>query len=174
MGYSHHWYRQPVLNAGKFDNVVVECKFARNIWRRETLSQQLTNAPFRPMHLKNEVFSRDLIRFEGGCEPFLLEQRYSATHRPPKEDGTYFAYCKTEHLPYDTLVTACLLIAKHHFGKAFKVSSNGDIEDWAAGIALVEKAVAWRSAWRFDEKIVDGLTDMSLEETRKKKERAHA
>lgn len=174
MGFSHHWYRRPVLNATKFIAAVVECERAKLHWHQEAPSQRLTNAPIIHMHLVDAVFNQNVVGFSGGCERFEIEREFSMRHRPPKEDGTYFSFCKTNQLPYDTLVTACLLIFKHTFGKGFKVSSNGTIEDWKAGIALVEKVVAWRSEWRFDEKVVDGISDMSLEETRKKKEKAHA
>ena len=50
---------------------------------------------------------------------------------PPHPD---FACCKTERKPYDAIVVACLLVAKHHLGAAIEVSSDGNWEDeWLNG-----------------------------------------
>jgi hypothetical protein len=49
------------------------------------------------------------------------------------------AFCKTEHRPYDTVVTAILISAAIHAGGA--VRSDGQWGNWSAGVALFERAV---------------------------------
>jgi len=54
----------------------------------------------------------------------------------PGEGG--FNFCKTASKPYDIVVTACLAAAKDIFGSEISVGSDGDPEDWVAGVALAE------------------------------------
>jgi hypothetical protein len=49
------------------------------------------------------------------------------------------AFCKTEHRPYDVVVTAILISAAVHAGS--QVRSDGHWSNWAAGVELFEKAV---------------------------------
>lgn len=52
-------------------------------------------------------------------------------------DGRW-AFCKTAAKPYDLAVTALLALAAHH-GLA-SVSSDGEPDDWADGVALAREA----------------------------------
>lgn len=54
-----------------------------------------------------------------------------------------FMFCKTAYKPYDKYVTACLVLAKRHFGKDVKVSSDGEIKDWEKGIDLVRNTFGY-------------------------------
>lgn len=53
-------------------------------------------------------------------------------------DYVGFNYCKTEHRAYDEVVTALLIRAKHHLGKALQVRSDGTWAEWSAGAQLVK------------------------------------
>lgn len=52
-----------------------------------------------------------------------------------------FTFCKTARRAYDTAVTAVLLIAAHYGEDSFKLTSDGDGEDWDAGLALGKRAI---------------------------------
>jgi hypothetical protein len=52
--------------------------------------------------------------------------------------GQDFAFCKTQEKPYDVVVVAILTLA-NHMGIAY-VSSDGDEEDWKAGVELCRLA----------------------------------
>ena len=57
-----------------------------------------------------------------------------------RDDGLIFAFTKTARKPYDILVVACLILGQRHFGKKdFRISSDGDIADWMAGLDLVNQ-----------------------------------
>lgn len=61
------------------------------------------------------------------CEPFVF----------PGEVG--FNFCKTEGLPYDDVVTACLIVARDHFpSSVLSIGSDGDWSqgDWNGGAKL--------------------------------------
>ncbi len=52
------------------------------------------------------------------------------------DSGLNFNFCKTAYKPYDLLVTAFLIIAKHYLKDSFKVSSDGTNNDWFDGALL--------------------------------------
>ena len=51
-------------------------------------------------------------------------------------------------MPYDAAVTACLVVMKHHLGDAIRVSSDGEIGDWTAGLEIAAEA-GIDGAWEF-------------------------
>jgi hypothetical protein len=53
--------------------------------------------------------------------------------------GNHAGFCKTENKPYDLVVTAILTAAA--LCRPGLLRSDGHWEDWAAGLALYEKAV---------------------------------
>lgn len=54
-----------------------------------------------------------------------------------------FQFCKTAYKPYDVLVTAALIAAKHRFGDAVSVSSDGGDKDWFDGQMLCQQALGY-------------------------------
>ena len=68
--------------------------------------------------------------------------------------GGHFAFCKTARNPYDVVVCAILIAAKHWFGEEIRVSSdgtwngewtNGAWEDCKSPAALYEQATGRRA-----------------------------
>lgn len=85
--------------------------------------------------------SLERIRFNGvgdaGHETFVLER------------GGGDSFCKTAQKPYDTVVTAILIAAKHHFPNGIRVTSDGGDEDWEPGMDLAERMLGYTAG--FDE-----------------------
>lgn len=81
-----------------------------------------------------------VIRFNGlgydGHETFLID-------RIKRKDNSWF--CKTAQKPYDLAVTAVLAYLATLDESAFDVSSDGDPEDWVAGVELAKRVVARRA-----------------------------
>ena len=77
----------------------------------------------------------------GGCEDFVLREHYSENII----DGNGFQFCKTAQLPYDQVVTACLIVLSHRLGGLVKVSSDGRAEDWNAGLVLAKHVLGLKS-----------------------------
>ena len=69
----------------------------------------------------------------GSCEDFALRERYALNKIPD--------FVKTNRLPYDTVVVACLIILKHRLGDLFEVSSDGRADDWNDGLILAKKVL---------------------------------
>jgi hypothetical protein len=68
---------------------------------------------------------------------------------PPKNGATH---CKTKQLPYDEVVCACLLLAKHIYGEGVSLSSDGDWDtDWEKGRSLYNKVFDKEPTCPFEE-----------------------
>lgn len=87
------------------------------------------------------VLTKEKIAFNGQGPDLDHETFYiEATREAPYAGGQLgWAFCKTAQKPYDVVVTAVLTMLATTYG--FRVSSDGDIEDWQAGIELAERAV---------------------------------
>jgi hypothetical protein len=68
----------------------------------------------------------------GSCEDFIMREHYSKNESD---------FCKTARLPYDTVVTACLIVLKHRLGDLIDVSSKGRQDDWNDGLILARKVL---------------------------------
>jgi hypothetical protein len=132
MGYTHY-----IKSAGV--DADVWAKFledAKKLVKNSGIPVQYESDEEQPPMLTSEQ-----IRFNGvgeaGHETFLLERK----------GGNEF--CKTAQKPYDTVVTAILVAAKHHFPNGIRVTSDGGDEDWADGFELAEKLLGYTAS--FDE-----------------------
>lgn len=90
--------------------------------------------------IMNEVQGIRLNGFEAAGED------YETFHLRGTEDPKYpgmSVFCKTEHRPYDVVVTAILISAAVRAlqSTAGAVKSDGRWDNWAAGVELFEKAV---------------------------------
>ena len=116
MGYTHYWnVKDPAVIVEKFDAF------------REGANQIIGTALDAGIELENLVEKDNIIAFDGGVETFFFAK-----------DGTGFNFCKTGQLPYDTVVTGLLILAKKIFGSAISVSSDGNWAEWSGGRLLYE------------------------------------
>lgn len=69
----------------------------------------------------------------GACEDLVLREHYSQNES--------FNFVKTAMYPYDTVVTACLIILKHRLGDLIEVSSDGNADDWNDGLILARSVL---------------------------------
>ena len=134
MGYTHYWYMEK-------DKEVEE-----GIWNKFTTDAKalIVDSPILEK-AKIEYYSGDeakwwnppeideiKIRFEGGHETFYLERKNKQVSWREDQD-LVFNFCKTNRKEYDGLVTATLLLAKHHLGERIDVNSDGGIDEWKNG-----------------------------------------
>ena len=124
MGYTHYWTKKKKWPAAKVSAAIQD--MAEVIRRCEL---PLADGHGEPG--TEPVIGRDYIAFNGVDELSHETFLFPGFDQPLNPD---FAFCKTERKPYDTIVVACLLVAKHHLGAAIEVSSDGDWEDeWLNG-----------------------------------------
>ncbi|MFZ9621672.1 MAG: hypothetical protein ACO289_10760 [Prochlorococcaceae cyanobacterium] len=85
------------------------------------------------------MLSDDLIAFNGygeeGFESFYWPRPVGECDEPGLGYSAWF--CKTGRRPYDPVVVAALLLAKHHYGAAVKLSSDGTAEELLPGLRLL-------------------------------------
>lgn len=98
MGFTRYWQRPVEFPRDEFERFARECAL-----ECETCDSPLTNT----------VFSIDEVQFEGvpGCEPFRIARIGEGRSR----DGLILEFCKTENLPYDEAVCACVELLVKHF-----------------------------------------------------------
>ena len=72
----------------------------------------------------------------GQCETFAMREHMSENEAD---------FCKTARYPYDTVVTACLIIMKHYLGDSFQVNSDGYASDWADGLILAKQVLGLKT-----------------------------
>lgn len=77
-------------------------------------------------HLNHETFMLKIFDMGG----------YSSQSEIAEEG--LFSFCKTARKPYDFVVCVSLMIAKHHLGADFKISSDGGFSDWQPAIEYYE------------------------------------
>ena len=146
MGYTHYWKR-PRNNAGSaymFGLLALDAK--KIIAQAEQDGIRIRNGQgegepeFNEAyfsingHASHYVEGRDLAH-----ETFCWEGIPSISeHR--KDEPETFDFCKTNYKPYDVVVTAILIRAKHIYGSCVSISSDGDWQDWQAGRKMYQAA----------------------------------
>lgn len=92
------------------------------------------------------TFESFLVAFGGGCEPFVV-QCVCGNRGPERpsysQPDRCRGFCKTEHLPYDICVQACLIVLNHNLGDAFQVGSDGNEVDWDGARELCQKTLGY-------------------------------
>ena len=130
MGYTHYWYMKK------------DKKVSNKKWNKLTgdVKLLLDGSPILERAKQNNkndwwndlTITDNEIRYDGGHETFVLERK-PKNHPWRAEEEWVFNFCKTARKEYDGLVTATLLLAKHHLGDEIKISSDGDEQEWAEG-----------------------------------------
>ena len=119
MGYTHYF------------NFIEEPSREKFIEFAEGVKQLVATAQEAGIEIADEEYGDDKIVFNGvganSHETFFVSA-----------DGVDFNFCKTAQKPYDTAVTASLILAKKIFGDNIKISSDGDWSDWESGQLLYE------------------------------------
>lgn len=139
MGYTHYWRSTRTLTTDEMGDIA---GMARRI---------IAEAEGKPgEHNYDDSPARPLVICGGNGtgKPELTKERIVLNGQGPDLDHETFAisrevtdfeFCKTAQKPYDVVVTAILTVLATSYG--FKVSSDGEIEDWQRGIDLAERAV---------------------------------
>lgn len=134
MGYTHYWFRPEEIEQTTFDLIAADAE-ALYLTADIPIAYEYDDPDSLP------VFSPNLINFDG-----VGDDRHETFYFPrvqapegwmrPERPGEVFNFCKTAAKPYDTLVCAVLLAAKHQLGDSLRVSSDGTWQEWEEGRAL--------------------------------------
>ena len=137
MGYTHYWYQDENLDGDLFAKASADCE---KVCAGASIQ-------FEYDIDKPPVFNADEIRFNGigenGHETFSINRDFKSSYPQTNSKRQFFSFCKTAFKPYDQLVTACLVVLKHHFGDAISISSDGERQDWQKGVDLCQEALGY-------------------------------
>jgi hypothetical protein len=119
MGYTHYWKFNQKPSAEKFSEFI------------EGVKQITATADEAGIAIGEEVYEAGYFSFNGvgngAYETFAIDLEN-------EEDD----FCKTGQRPYDTAVTASLILAKKIFGEDISIRSDGNWTDWEDGQLLYE------------------------------------
>lgn len=90
------------------------------------------------------IISDSLIDFNGDSEH---EQDHEPMTIQMQSEG--FAFCKTASKVYDAAVVALLLIMAHYAPHIWRISSDGDADDWEDGQNLVQRVLGYKDPLPF-------------------------
>ena len=146
MGYTHYW-RRPRKNAGSaymFGQLALDAKKIIQQAEREGIRIRDAYGENEPEF--NEArfgINGDASAFSDGGrdlahESFIWEGIPTVSEWRKDEPNT-FDFCKTAYKPYDAVVTAVLIRAKHIYGSCVSISSDGEWQEWQAGRELYER-----------------------------------
>ena len=145
MGYTHSWYLDAQAPRENTASVAADLR---------TLLPRLEDEMGAGLAGADGIIGREEITDgriifngpgDGACEPFV----FGPGEGRIKRDGTLFSFCKTEHAPYDLAVKACLLAAKHHYGRSIEVYSDGKAPDWADAAGIVREVLGYGGSVEF-------------------------
>lgn len=93
----------------------------------------------------NPKITDSIICFNGDAatnndfETFAVELFETGHYQKIEEiNNEVFGFCKTAKRPYDIAVCLSLMVIKHHLGSDFRISSDGDFEEWSEAIEYYE------------------------------------
>lgn len=134
MGLTHHWRRPTELPADSFRAAVADVRRLLAATTVELGGFDGTGSP---------ILRDDRIVFNGreplACEPFEI----ATVEFDRQGRNEAWAFCKTEHLPYDLYVKAALIVFQHHRHPHFVVTSDQADKDWSAARELVQSILGF-------------------------------
>ena len=146
MGYTHYWTHHRRFTNEEWAEAMMDVA--------DILEQALKDgvaigdgAGETPITERLSIFSDDRkeIMFNGvgeDChETFCLYQNRRPLESWQTKDQHGGDFCKTARKPYDVAVTAILCYLESCWDGKFSASSDGDLEDWTAGLELARRAL---------------------------------
>jgi hypothetical protein len=134
MGYTHYWTFKPIKRGDArkinkaFKQATKECAVLVRAFQKEYGGLSGYTAHTEPGEYGGVYFNGSK---DDAHETFVIREHY--------KDNLGLQFCKTARKPYDTCVTACLIILKHRLGEYIDVSSDGQVIDWAMGLAAARE-----------------------------------
>jgi hypothetical protein len=133
MGYSHYWN---CINEPTDEQWATICSSFTRLVKEGQMLALLHHTSFPKIcveydHDAPPEINDRYIRFNGygdaGYETMYLERAIGRR-----------GLCKTRQNPYDLVVTALLILVFYHAPDCYHIRSDGDTEDWQAGLELVQ------------------------------------
>ena len=146
MGYTHYWTQSRAFNATDWAQIVADVNAI--LRAAEVTGIVFGDASGDATESVPDVFKDDSgahVMFNGladeSHETFSIDQKRAPLESWQAKDRRGWGFCKTARKPYDVAVTACLIYLESVYPDHYSVSSDGDTDDWQAGIALARCAL---------------------------------
>ena len=151
MGYTHYYYVSEKFDATLFKKVVDDFKKLLKPISDKGIVLANGMGEGKPIINDNEIVFNGLG--ELSHETFCLEKTHEIQdwQKDMKKGELIFQFTKTARKPYDIAVTACLVIAKHHFGEKIRISSDGNDSEWNDGKQLCQEILGYGQDFKLDE-----------------------
>lgn len=158
MGYTHYFYLPAEIDPKVFASIAIDTLKVAEASGVELAGEDWDEKLGGPVG--DPIFGQhDLILFngrgEGGHETFYFGRCWFPTSpgRKPQTDeqGRIFHFCKTARKFYDIVVTAALIVLKHHLGEAVHIASDGENPDWQPGRDLAQSTLGYGAEYAIQE-----------------------
>jgi hypothetical protein len=138
MGYTHYWtVSKPIVEAETWKKIIDDVRVIVSK-SPAPLAREFDNTTEKP-HIDGAFIAFNGIG-DNGHETFWVSR---VNDRKPRYvgDNPQWSFCKTAHKPYDVTVTAILAYLDSVWPNFYSVTSDGEPEEWQAGIDLAKAAL---------------------------------
>ena len=147
MAYTHYWRMSGDIPQVIWDRIVRD---ARTLFKGLPAHSKSAGGYYadQPLDIgysdcKDPIADSDKIWFNGRGGNDLSHDTFVFTRRAEE-----FTFCKTARKPYDLVVTAVLLLIKHHdrdgFVRRVSITSDGDPSDWEPAERLIKELFGYK------------------------------
>jgi len=142
MGYTHYWYR----GLGSQDQPHIKASYGALSLDIKRICETAATMGIKLGNAHGEIgskpkFTESITSLNGigdeSHESFVWPAKEEQVNYR-KDEPSVFTFCKTAHKPYDAVVTASLIRAKHYYGDEVDISSDGNWSDWQTGRDLYQ------------------------------------
>ena len=148
MGYTHYWgfvkppKGQAQQTEADYQRALTQCRKVVNFYQKRAYTDDRLSG--YTAHTLKFVYGGLKINGKGPLmhEDFVMREHFNQNKRDTSCYAHQFGwdFCKTARKPYDEVVVACLIILTKYLGASIEPMSDGDREDWKAGLKLARRA----------------------------------
>ncbi len=157
MGYTHYWEFKSNKKLGfKKQEEIFQRAISKCVDLVKAYSEIDGGLSGYTAHAKKGVYGGLKVNgsMQNAHEDFIIRSHFI--------ENIGMSFCKTARKPYDDVVTACLIILKHYLKDSIIISSDGEREDFDAGVNLVHGLLGIQV--RYPLKSVCSKCNQSIEE----------
>lgn len=148
MGYTHYWTQTRDFTPEEMGDIGASVRRIINTVSGQVIVGNYDDAEARPLVIcggdgtGEPEISKTRIWLNGDGEHNLDHETFWVdavrdTSSPRASEG--WGFCKTAQKPYDIVVTAILTLLCASYD--YQIGSDGDLDDWDAGVKLAEEAL---------------------------------
>lgn len=135
--YTHTWYLNPHSSLATYRRAMKAASKVVDAWVKHVRQEN---------YLLDVSFGSGLYLRQPPGEAFILRASPKELLMQPApiwdtERKRVHAFCKTLRLPYDTAITAVLIVMAEQLRDDIRIYSDGGVEDWQPGIGFATRVL---------------------------------